>query len=97
MTCGRVRLSWEEKEQIRRECIRRNVHGEKARLLEVCEWAKEAFKLQKAPSHRTVFRILRDGEAIEAKSSSIQKHRRRDLSVSCQRVENELVAWVRKL
>ena len=69
----RLRLSWQQKQQIIDECERRNISGGKTDLGEVSKGAQNRLALVKALNYKSMLRIVREKEKIRLRAESILK------------------------
>ena len=69
----RLRLSWQQKQQIIDKCERRNISGGKTDLEEVSKWVQHRLALVTAPCYKSMLRIRRDKENIRMRAESTFK------------------------
>ena len=62
---------------------------------ELCDWAKDAFKLPKRPSQPTISRILRQSKELCSRPDSIISKKIRDRPGKNHLVEKVLYSWIR--
>ena len=65
-----IRPIWKENQAAIEESVQNNFPGEKCKILEVRERAKNTFDLPTGPSHRNILNAIREKERLQMKSYS---------------------------
>ena len=90
----KLRLTWEQKAKILKECNRRGVQGVQNSIVRIYLWAQKSFPLQRRHSACTIRRILYQARIIEEMAHSYIRRQKSSVSCIYTIIEHKLLQWM---